>query len=163
MKVTKFTQLTGMRLTPEEMAGMFRIYGGCSRTLSDEEFCAMWKAGDFRALLDVVAKERKLTEEAYCKALENLKTTRRECGQKGIEQAEFLLVKAEQYRDAEMRERAVVLVGERDVTFMKKLLKLPLWDEDLDYIANNKKAKRHEQKRHEEEGVQHAEEDKKAV
>lgn len=133
MLLSKFITLTGCSLTVQERIKMFTIFGGCSRTMSEEEFCELWKAGDFRALLDVVAKERKLTEEAYGKALEKLRKTQFERGNMEIGEAEFLLEKAEQYKDAEMRERAVSLIGERDVIFMKNVLKLPLWKEDLDY------------------------------
>nr|DAR04593.1 MAG TPA: hypothetical protein [Caudoviricetes sp.] len=54
-----------------------------------------------------------------------------------IELAEFLIGKASAYNDTDFYNKAVKLVGQKEVVIMKIKMGLPLWDEDMQYINNN--------------------------
>lgn len=137
MRRSEFVERTGVRPTPEEFPAIYDIYN-CSG-METEEFCAMWKKKKFRELLDVVISENKLTEAAYRKDLERIRKMHQEQETKNVAHAEFLLRKAESHKDADFYNETVKLIEERDVIMVKNLLGLPLWQEDLDYISNNKK------------------------
>ena len=55
------------------------------------------------------------------------------------ELAEFLIGKASAYKDTDFYNKAVKLVGQKEVVIRKIKMELPLWDEDMQYINDNLK------------------------
>lgn len=55
------------------------------------------------------------------------------------ELAEFLIGKACAYNDTDFYNKAVKLVGQKEVVIQKIKMGLPLWEEDIQYINDNLK------------------------
>ena len=56
-----------------------------------------------------------------------------------MESVEFLLGKADVYKDTDFYKEAVKLIGEKEVVLTKVRMGLPLWEEDMEYISKNLK------------------------
>ena len=61
------------------------------------------------------------------------------CKERAGRAAEFLIGKASAYNDTDFYNKAVKLVGQKEVVTRKIKMGLPLWEEDVQYINANLK------------------------
>ena len=135
----EFEKRTGLKMTTAGFAKVHDIYMACGDEIEKDRFCALWKENNFRALLDVVAGEWKISEGAYNLAMKKIKELEAEHEAANWELAELLLGKADAHQDSDLRREAEKLIGERNAVLTMVLLGLPLQEEDMDYINNHLK------------------------
>lgn len=135
----EFQKRTGLKLESAEFEKVHDIYVACGEGENKDEFCKLWKENNFRALLDVVSCERKISEGAYKLAMKKIKEMEAEKEAANWELAELLLGKAAAHQDSDLRREAVKLIGERNAVLTMVRLGLPLQREDMEYINNNLK------------------------
>lgn len=135
----EFEKRTGLKMTPAEFERMHDIYMACGDEMGKDEFCALWKSNDFRALLDKVAQEWQMRAGAYKLTMKKIKEVEAEKAVRDQELAELLLGKAAAHEDSDLRREAVKLIGEKNAVLTVLRLGLPLQDEDKAYIKNNLK------------------------
>lgn len=135
----EFEQRTGLKITAEEFEQVHDIYMACGDDMDKDEFCALWKKRNFRVLLDRVAYDSKITNQAYDMAMARIERIEATARDLNGEYAEFLLGKAAVYKDTDFYNEAVKMIGEKEVVMTKLRMGFPLWDEDIEYIKNNLK------------------------
>lgn len=135
----EFEELTGLKINADDFEQVHDIYMACGDEMDKSEFCAKWKKRDYRALLDLVATEYKITNQAYDMAMAKIKQIEAIARDLNGEYADFLLGKAEVYKDTDLYKEAVKMIGEKEVVMSKLRMGLPLWEEDLEYIKSNLK------------------------
>lgn len=125
----EFEKLTGERLTAYEFQSVHNIYMTCGE-MTKEAFCAEWKKiGGSQILLYLWVEVRTLRNDLINKD-EEIRVYLRERN----EIFSFLLERAQQMGDTELRKRACQLGGERAVVLEKLGRHLPLWEDDEKYI-----------------------------
>lgn len=129
----------GRKVKASEFEKIHGIYMACGDDMEKDAFCAKWKAGDLRGLLEKVAYERKMSEGAYYLAMKTVKSLMEEQEAANRELAEFLLGKAAAHQDSDLRNEAVRLIGVRNAILTTLRMGLPLCEEDMDYIGTNLK------------------------
>lgn len=139
MTQKEFEERTGISMTPDDFNTVYDIYMACGDEMDKDEFCALWKGKKFWELLNRVTDEKNITEQAYGMAMSKIKTMKEQQETRDAEQADFLLGKAEAYKDTDFYNEAVRLIGNKGVILAKIRLGLPLWDEDKEYIKDNLK------------------------
>lgn len=133
----EFEKRTGLSLSEKEFAGIHAIYMACGDDMDKDRFCKMWKGGKFIDLLNLVVDEKTFADNALDNAIKKIRKMQDEEVSKNMDTVEFLLGKAEAYKDPDFRQEAVRLVGEREVVLAKLRMCLPLWEEDRKYIVDN--------------------------
>lgn len=133
----EFEKRTGLSLSEEEFAGIHAIYMACGDDMDKDRFCKMWKGGEYLDLLKLVVDEKAFAANSLDNAIKKIRKMQDEEVSKNMDYVEFLLSKAEVYRDPDFRQEAVRLVGEREVVLAKLRMCLPLWEEDRKYIIDN--------------------------
>ena len=126
MTQKEFEDRTGLKPTPEEFNYIHALY--MNTVMDKDEFCKDYKKHGASAIMrevHVVATNYKLRLEE-----KNIETS---------DIVDFLIGKACAYEDTDFYKMAVTMVGQREVTYRKIKMSLPLWDEDLDYISMNLK------------------------
>lgn len=139
MTQKEFEDRTNIHITADEFDAVHDIYMSCGDDMDKDEFCALWKGKKFRTLLDRVTYEKTITEQAYDMAMSKIREMNDERVASNVEYADFLLGKAEAYKDTDFRREAVKLIGSKEVVIAKIRLRLPMWEEDIEYISNNLK------------------------
>lgn len=139
MTQKEFEERTGISMTPDDFNTVHDIYMACGDEMYKDEFCALWKNKKFWELLNRVTDEKNITEQAYNMATSKIKTMKEQQETQAAEQADFLLGKAEAYKDTDFYNEAVRLIGNKGVILAKIRLGLPMWEEDIEYIMNNLK------------------------
>lgn len=137
MTQKEFEERAGISVKADMFEHVHDIYMACGDMMDKDEFCALWKDGDFKTLLSRVVSEKNITEQAYNMAMEKIRRTKDQQAERAMELAELLLGKAEAYDDTDFYNEAVKLVGMKAVISAKLRLDLPLWDEDKTYISDN--------------------------
>lgn len=135
----EFEERTNIDLKKFDFDMIHDIYMACGDNMDKDEFCALWKDGNFRELLNRVTYEKKITEQAYDMAMNKIQKLKDDKELHDMESVEFLLGKADVYKDTDFYKEAVNLVGEKEVVLTKVRMRLPLWEEDMEYINNNLK------------------------
>ena len=139
MTQKEFKERTGIDMKADAFEQVHEIYMACGDAMDKDEFCSLWRLGNFRALLNSVTAEKKITEQAYDMAMNKIKQMQDQQATLNMDYAEFLLGKAEAYKDTDFYKEAVKLIGEKEVIIAKIRMGLPMWDEDKEYINNNLK------------------------
>lgn len=139
MTQKEFEDRTNISISADEFDTVYDIYMACGDEMDKDEFCALWKGKKFRLLLDRVTYEKKITEDAYNLAMNKIEKMQEQQTDLNADYADFLLGKAEAYKDTDFRREAVKLIGDKEVVLAKIRLGLPMWDEDIEYITNNLK------------------------
>ncbi len=139
MTKEEFEKRTGLKVKAEVFDKVQDIYMACGEGMNKDGFCALWKENNFRALLDAVTGEWKISEGAYNLAMKKIKEMEAERESDNWELAELLLGKAAAHQDSDLRREAVKLIGERNAVLTMLRLNLPLQEEDMEYIKNHLK------------------------
>lgn len=139
MTQKEFEERTNIDLAKVDFGMIHDIYMACGDNMDKDEFCALWNAGKFRELLYRVTNEKNITEQAYDMAMNEIQKMKDEKELHKMESVEFLLGKADVYKDTDFYREAVGLVGKKEVILTKMRMGLPLWEEDIEYINNNLK------------------------
>ena len=139
MTQKEFEERTKLSMTADVFEQVHDIYMACGDDMDKDEFCSLWKANNFRELLDKVTYEKCITEQAYDEALSDLNKEMEEKDAMKSDFADFLLGKAYDHQDTDLYKEAVKLVGMKEVVIRKIRMGLPMWEEDLEYINNNLK------------------------
>lgn len=137
MTQKEFEERTGMMLDAKEFGRVHDIYMACGDDVDKNDFCTLWKGEEFEELLNMVAYEKNITEEAYGMAMKKIQNLQEQQTTGKYEMAEFLVGKACAYEDTDFHREAVRLVGQAAVTFMKLRMDLPLWDEDKRFLLKH--------------------------
>lgn len=135
----EFEERTNIDLKKADFDMIHDIYVACGDNMDKDEFCALWKDGNFEDLLNRVTYEKKITEQAYDMAMSKIQKMKDDKKIHDMESVEFLLGKADVYKDTDFYKGAVNLVGEKEVVLTKIRMGLPLWEEDMEYINRNLK------------------------
>ena len=135
----EFQERTNISISADEFETVHDIYMACGDDMDKDEFCALWKGKKFWELLNRVTDEKKITEQAYDMSMNKIRKMQDDRMTQNIEHAEFLLGKAEAYKDTDFYNEAVILIGKKEVVVAKLRMGLPMWDEDKEYINNNLK------------------------
>lgn len=130
----EFTERTGFTPTNEEYKEIEAMYMAAG-DVDKDIFCKAFK---------------KLSSDQYavvCGMLKTIKVFKGQCEERINEiedlhcqksaMADFLIGKAHAYNDSDFRREAVKLIGEKRVVLRTLSMKLPLWDEDIEYIKEN--------------------------
>lgn len=139
MTQLEFQKRTGLKLESAAFEQVHDIYMACGDGVSKDEFCKLWKANNFRALLDAVTGAWKISEGAYKLAVKKVRDMEAEKEADNKELTELLLGKAAAHQDSDLRLEAVKLIGERNAVLTMLRLGLPLQAEDMEYIENHLK------------------------
>lgn len=139
MTQKEFEDRTKLKVFTNEFEAIHDIYMACGDKMDKDEFCILWRGKKFRELLDRVVYEKGITEKAYEMAMNKIKKMQDQALTQNVEYAEFLLGKAEVYKDTDFYREAVKLIGEKEVIVAKLRMGLPMWEEDIEYINNNLK------------------------
>ena len=139
MTQKEFEERTKISTTAGEFEQVHDIYMACGDNMDKDEFCSLWKANNFRALLDKVTDEKKITEQAYGDVLSSINKLMSEQEKRDSSLADFLLVKACNHQDTDLHNEAIRLVGMKEVVIRKIRMRLPMWEEDIEYINKNLK------------------------
>lgn len=139
MTQKEFETKTNINLSADDFETVHDIYMACGDDMDKDEFCTLWKGKKFLELLNRVTYEKKITEQAYDMAMNKIQKIQDERMAQNMEHAEFLLGKAEAYKDTDFYNEAVKLIGEKEVIVIKLRMGLPMWEEDTEYIKNNLK------------------------
>lgn len=135
MTQKEFEDLTGMKVNANEFDRVHDIYMACGDDVNKDEFCKRYKSVLGRLeLLHMVTEEKKITEQSLDLMTRKLKEVQHGVAEEAQQIVEFLLGKACAYKDTDFYREAVKLVGQREVTRLKLLMDLPLWDEDKAYL-----------------------------
>lgn len=135
----EFEERTNIDLKKVDFDMIHDIYMACGDSMDKDEFCALWKDGNFEELLKRVTCEKKITEQAYDMAMIKIQKMKDDKELQNMESVEFLLGKADVYKDTDFYKEAMKLTGEKEVVLTKVRMGLPLWEEDMKYIYNNLK------------------------
>ena len=139
MTQKEFEERTKLSMTADVFEQVHDIYMACGDDMDKDEFCSLWKANNFRALLDKVTYEKGITEQAYNMATDKIARMREQQKSQNSDLADFLLGKACAHQDTDLYKEAVKLVGMKEVVIRKIRMGLPMWEEDLEYINKNLK------------------------
>lgn len=128
----EFEKLTGQQLTACEFQSVHDIYMTCGE-MTKEAFCAEWKKLGGSQILSYLWVEVRTLRNDLINKNEEIRVYLRERN----EIFSFLLERAQQMGDTELRKRACQLGGERAVVLEKLCRHLPLWEDDEKYIMKN--------------------------
>ena len=127
MTKQEFIDRTKMHPTDEEFAHQINVmYNASGENIDKDTFCADYKKHHDSILLNVFY-------ERCFRLSDKLDVFRAE--KKAY--VTFLLQKAQEYKDYDMYQQAVRMVGMAQVIKRKLELNLELWAEDKDYIIDN--------------------------
>lgn len=132
----EFEERVGVKVEPAEYKEIEKIYMECG-SMDKDQFCDCWKHKNFYPILEEVMIEKTKSDAAYDMAIKQYNEYDKYVEEQKLKQAIFLLKKAEQYEDRELRRQAIDLIGERNVVVKKLELDMQIWEEDREYILNN--------------------------
>lgn len=128
MTKQEFEKLTGLNVSTAVFEVINNMYMNAGDKIDKEIFCKDWKEhGDSVLLKTFFSQSERLRDKL-------------DLFREKIYQAALLLVgKAHVYNDSDLRREAVRLVGEHKVVIITLDGRLPLWDEDIQFIKENLK------------------------
>lgn len=136
----EFEERTGLSISEAEYAKIDALYLACGDDIDKDVFCKMYMDFDGRLqLMHMIEREKHLSDMGWNVATKKIQTMEQETASKHQEIAEFMLRKATEHKDSECYNGAIALIGMREVIKTKLKLKLPLCENDMDYINNNLK------------------------
>lgn len=101
--------------------------------MDKQQFCDNWVKVGSNILTLTLLKRIKILEGMLDERFNELDVCRED--RENI--AEFLLGKSCVYHDTDLYNKAVSLIGKNEVVKRKCKMNLPLWEEDIDFIAKN--------------------------
>ena len=122
----EFEKLTGMKVTEKELEKINGMYMNSGASMDKTTFCTDWSTYHQSALLNIFYEQRKRLDDK----LDRLHGEKHQT-------ARFLLGKAHEHGDSDLRREAIRLVGECRVVLITLDNHLPLWDEDIQFIKEN--------------------------
>lgn len=127
MTKQEFIDRTKMHPTDEEFANQINVmYSASGENIDKDTFCADYKKHHDSILLNVFYERCfNLSDK-----LDVFRAEKKAC-------VTFFLQKAQEYKDYDMYQQAVRMVGMAQVIKRKLELNLELWAEDKDYIIDN--------------------------
>lgn len=136
----EFEERTKLSISEAEYAKIDALYLACGDEIDKDVFCKLFMSFEGRLeLMHMIEREKHTSDMGWDVATNRIKTIEKETDVKHQEIAEFMLRKATEHKDSECYNGAVALVGMRKVVMLKLKLKLPLCENDMDYINNNLK------------------------
>lgn len=102
----EFETLTGKTVTTEEYTAIDRIYMA-AYGMDKQEFCTAWRENDMRAIVDELTKNIDALEKKADRLAQNLKASE----ERQTAAATAMLRKAEAYKDNELKQAAIDMVG----------------------------------------------------
>ncbi|MCM1078527.1 MAG: hypothetical protein NC344_09760 [Bacteroidales bacterium] len=140
MTKQEFEQLTGTTVANDvDFEAIHAMYMLCGDGMDKQTFCKLWKEEDFFTIITAAVRANKVLMLTDDVARRELKKLRAEQFKKDIKLAELLVEKAVNYDDRDLNDKAVELVGYREVILKKLDLGTNLWDDDIEYIYDNLK------------------------
>lgn len=140
MTQKEFEERTGLSISQAEYAKFDALYLACGDGTNKDEFCKLLMDYDGRLeLMNRIEREKHVSDMGWNVATKKIQAMEQETAAKHQEIAEFMLRKATEHKDSECYNGAIALIGMREVIKTKLKLKLPLCENDMDYINNNLK------------------------
>lgn len=127
----EFETLTGKTVTTEDYAAIDRIYMA-AYGMDKQEFCAAWRENDMRAIVDELTSNIDSLE----KKADTLTQRLHEADEKNVAAATAILRKAEAYKDNELKQAAIELVGLKTVACIDLKNLWQLNEEERAYILD---------------------------
>lgn len=121
----EFNERTGYTLNEEQYREVEAMYMAAGN-MNKDVFCKDYKKHNDSALV----------AEFYSRSVV-LMEKHQSCRKVERETAELLIGKAHTYNDTDFRRAAIRLIGEREVVLITIAMRLPLFEEDAEYIKNN--------------------------
>jgi hypothetical protein len=148
MTQIEFEERTRRLITAEDYHLVENLYMAAGN-MGKDEFCkemrAMCAYDGANGHIELRQCLKEIGRHAGAKDAE-LNFLKKKVASEKMELAEFLIGKACAYEDTDFYNKAVKLIGQREVTLMKMRMDLPLWEEDKEFIKavleDNDKAKR---------------------
>lgn len=131
----EFEERTGLTPTIEEYKQIEAMYMAAGDNVDKDVFCSayenfsVYQAAVVAGIMNTVKKLKGQYEER-CNEIDDLHER-----MSGL--TDFLIGKACACNDTDFYKQAVKMVGIKDVVLRKLKMKLPLWDEDIEYIKEN--------------------------
>lgn len=136
----EFEERTKLSISEAEYAKIDALYLACGDEIDKDVFCKLYMDFDGRLeLMHRIEREKHVSDMGWNVATKKIQSMEQETAAKHMEIAEFMLRKATEHKDSECYNGAVALVGMRQVVMLKLKLRLPLCENDMDYINNNLK------------------------
>lgn len=136
----EFEERTKLSISEAEYAKIDALYLACGDEIDKDAFCKLFMSFEGRLeLMHMIEREKQTSDMRWDVACKRVQTIEQETAAKHNEIAEFMLRKATEHKDSECYNGAVALVGMRNVVMLKLKLKLPLCENDMDYINNHLK------------------------
>lgn len=127
----EFETLTGKTVTAEDYTAIDRIYMA-AYGMDKQEFCTAWRENDMRAIADELTKNIGALERKTDRLEQNLKASE----ERQLAAATAMLRKAEAYKDNELKQAAIEMVGLKAVTHIDLKNLWQLNEEERAYILD---------------------------
>ena len=141
----EFEKLTGLQVTEEEFNAINAMYETADNSINKQLFCADWMKHKDSVLLCDYYKQVGRLEKTVKELKEEIETTdemlaaacanhHKKIDDLKKKMAEFLIDKAEKYRDVDFARVAIELIGMKDFVGYKLQKNYTLYQKDKDYI-----------------------------
>lgn len=131
MQQKEFETLTGVKVSAEDYADIEKVYMAIS--MDKEEFCVAWRAGKLCYIVDELMKRIDALEHVRDREMAHVS----KAGARADAAALWMLEKADEYDDAELKQAAIDLVGLHQVAITDVKNGFALSDIERDYIMAN--------------------------
>lgn len=128
----EFADRTGLKPTNEEYAKIEALYIAAGN-MDKDIFCKEYVNIGMPLLVQTLLKQ----VETLNRQLEERRNELDDCHKRFAEFADLLIGKSCVYNDTDFYNKAVQILGKKEVALRKITMGLPLWKEDIEYISVN--------------------------
>lgn len=137
MTQKEFEERTKMEVTADEFDIIHDMYMACGDKVDKDEFCGLYMTkGGRHTLMDYMAQEKRVADEAYGMAMGRIKELERERKEADSRMADWLMEQAEKWGATDLRDKAVEMLGAREYLRRKLERNMNLWEEDRELLLN---------------------------
>ena len=137
MTQREFEERTKMVVTADEFDIIHNMYMACGDMIDKDEFCKLYMTKTGRhTLMDYMAKEKAVAEEAYRMAMGKIGEQEDERKEADSRMADWLMEQAEKWSATDLREKAIEMLGAREYLRRKVERNMNLWDADREMLVS---------------------------
>lgn len=132
----EFEERTRLSVTADEFDAINDIYMACGDLVDKDRFCDLYKTKEGRhELMCYMAGEKKYADEALRLAKNDVRKAEERMQDYVNELADWLIEQAEKYSAADLRSKAIKILGERE--YLRRKIKggFNLWEIDKELLT----------------------------
>lgn len=137
MTQREFEERTKMVVTADEFDIIHELYMACGDKVDKDEFCKLYLTKSGRhTLMDYMAQEKRIADDAYSMAMGRIKELECERREADSRMADWLMEQAEKWSATDLRDRAIEMLGAREYLRRKIERKMNLWKADRELLVS---------------------------